>query len=38
MRMFIDHDYIISHLLDYGLNRFVSLEQNFVDLMTQHKT
>jgi hypothetical protein len=33
MKMFIDHDYIVSQLLDYGSNRFVTSEQNTVDLM-----
>jgi hypothetical protein len=33
MKIFIDHDYIVSQSLDYGLNKFVTLEQNFVDMM-----
>jgi len=34
MKMFIDHDYIVSKSLDYGLDRFVTSKQNYVDLMT----
>jgi hypothetical protein len=34
MKIFIYHDYIVSQSLDYGLNRFVTLEQNYIDLMT----
>jgi hypothetical protein len=38
MKIFINHDYIVSQLLHYRLNKFVTIEQNFVNLMTQHKT
>jgi hypothetical protein len=34
MKMFTNHDYIVSQSLDYGLNRFVTSKQNYVDLMT----
>jgi len=37
MKMFIDHDYIVSQSLDYGSHKFVILEQNSIDLMTQHR-
>jgi hypothetical protein len=37
MKFFTYHNYIVSHLLDYGLNRFVSSKQNFVNMMTQHR-
>jgi hypothetical protein len=33
MKIFKDHDYTVSQSLDYGLDTFVTLEQNFVDLM-----
>jgi len=33
-----DHDYKISQPIDYKLDMFVTLEQNFVDLMVQHMT
>ncbi len=38
MKMFTDNDYIVSETLDYGLDRFVTSKQNYVDLMTQHRT
>jgi hypothetical protein len=31
------HDYIVSQLLDYGVDKIVTLEQNVVDMMIQHK-
>jgi hypothetical protein len=31
------HDYIVSQLLDYGVDKTVTLEQNVVDMMTQHR-
>lgn len=31
------HDYTISQPIDYTSNTFVKLEQNFIDLMTQHR-
>jgi hypothetical protein len=34
MKMFTDNDYIVSETLDYGLDRFVTSKQNYVDLMT----
>ncbi len=37
MKIFTDHDYIVSQSLDYRSDKFVTLEQNFVDLMIQHK-
>jgi hypothetical protein len=27
------HDYIVSQLLDYGVDKIVTLEQNVVDMM-----
>jgi len=36
--IFTDCDHTISQSLDYGSNKFVTLEQNFDDLMTEHKT
>jgi hypothetical protein len=38
MKIFRDHDYIVSQSLDYRSDKFVTLEQNFVDLMIQHRT
>jgi hypothetical protein len=38
MTKFTDHDYTISRSLDYGLDKFVTSKQNFVDPMTQRKT
>jgi hypothetical protein len=37
MKIFRDHDYIVSQSLDYRLDKFVTLEQNFVDLMIQYR-
>jgi hypothetical protein len=34
MKIFIDHDYTFSQSLDYRSNKFITSEQNFVDLMT----
>jgi hypothetical protein len=37
MKIFTNHDYIALESLDYTLNGFVTLEPNFIDMMTQHK-
>jgi hypothetical protein len=37
MNKYVDHDYIISQLLDYGVDKLVMLEQNFVNLIIQHR-
>jgi len=37
MKIFIDHDYIVSQSLDYGLDRSITLEQIFINLMIQHR-
>jgi hypothetical protein len=38
MKLFTKNcDYIISQSLDYGSIKFVTSEQNFADLMTQHR-
>jgi hypothetical protein len=31
------HGYIVSHLLDCGIDKLVMLEQNYVDMMIQHR-
>jgi hypothetical protein len=36
MNKYPDHDYANLYLLEYGVNKLVMIEQNFVDLMTQH--
>jgi hypothetical protein len=33
-----NHEYIVSQRVDYRLHMYVTLEQNFVNLMTQHMT
>ncbi len=38
MKIFIDHDHIISQSLVYRLNKFVTSKQNSIDLMIQHRT
>ncbi len=38
MILFRNHCYTILQLVDYRLDFSVTLEQNFVDLMIQHKT
>jgi hypothetical protein len=38
MILFKDHDYTISQPIDYKLDTFLTLEQKFVNLMTQHMT
>lgn len=37
MILFKKHDYTISQPIDYTSNTFVKLEQNFINLMTQHR-
>jgi hypothetical protein len=34
MKIFTNHDYTFSQSLDYRSNKFITSEQNFVDLMT----
>ncbi len=34
MNKYSDHGYVISQLLDCGVDELVTSEQNFVDLMT----
>jgi hypothetical protein len=36
MKKFTNHDYTISQSLDYGLDKFITSKQNFVDLMIQY--
>ncbi len=36
MKIFIDYDYTISQSLDYRSYKFITLKQNYIDLMTQH--
>jgi hypothetical protein len=38
MILFRNHGYTILQLVDYRLDFSITLEQNFVDLMIQHKT
>jgi uridine kinase len=38
MILFKDYDHIVSQQVDYKSNMYVSSQQNFVDLMIQHKT
>jgi hypothetical protein len=38
MKVFTNNDCTISQLLDYGLYKYARSEQNFVNLMNQHKT
>jgi hypothetical protein len=33
-----NHEYIVSQLVDYRLDMFITSKQNFVNLMTQHTT
>jgi hypothetical protein len=33
-----DHNYTLSQSLDYKSGRLMTLEQNYVDLMIQHRT
>jgi hypothetical protein len=33
-----NHDYIISQLVDYRSDMSITLEQNYVNMMTLHKT
>jgi hypothetical protein len=37
MNKYLDHGYTISQLLDCGVDKSLILEQDFVDLMTQHR-
>jgi hypothetical protein len=37
MHKYSDHGYIVSQLLDYGVDKSLMSKQNFVDLMTQHR-
>jgi hypothetical protein len=37
MNKYLNHGYTISHLLDCGVDKSLMLEQDFVDLMTQHR-
>jgi ribosomal protein L20A (L18A) len=34
MILLINHDYIVSQLVNYGLDMSIASEQNFIDLMT----
>jgi hypothetical protein len=36
MNKYLNCGYIVSYLLDCGVNKLVALKQNYVDLMTWH--
>ncbi len=36
MNKYLDHDYANLQLLDYGVNKSMTLEQNYTNVMTQH--
>jgi hypothetical protein len=38
MKIFSDYDYTISKSLDYRSNKFITLKQNSINVMTQHRT
>jgi hypothetical protein len=38
MKIFTGYDYTVSKLLDYRSDKFITLEQNSINLMTQHRT
>jgi hypothetical protein len=37
MNKYLDHGYTISQLLDCGVDKWLMLEQDYVDLMIQHR-
>jgi hypothetical protein len=37
MKKYLNHDYIVSQLLNYGVDKILTLEQNVANLMTQHR-
>jgi hypothetical protein len=37
MNKYLDHGYTISQLFDCGVNKSLMLEQDSIDLMTQHR-
>jgi hypothetical protein len=37
MNKYLDHAYIVFQLLDYGVDKLMMSEQNFVDMMIQHR-
>jgi hypothetical protein len=37
MNKYSNHGYTISQLLDHGVDKSLMLEQNSIDLMTQHR-
>jgi hypothetical protein len=38
MNKYPDHDYVNLQLLEYGVDKLVTSKQNFVDMMTQHRS
>jgi hypothetical protein len=38
MKIFTDYDHTISKSLDYRLDKFITLKQNSINMMIQHKT
>jgi hypothetical protein len=37
MNKYPNHGYVVSQLLDCGVDKLVMLKQNYVDMMTQHR-
>jgi len=37
MNKYSDHDYVHSQLLDYGVDKLMMSNQNFVNLMIQYR-